>query len=177
MSDDELAEISQELQEALVVLRRYACQAPTVSAELRDAVRVASRYLPRSFAAEDYPGLPEAMKIIGALAAKRCPRYGDQLPGWPQACTQATATYVHSMLTHHTALPTVIINAPLLAEVTLQPKLVTAASELSRRLNRLDGTPRLGLGLGDWARSVHEAVVELHGYLLGVPRRVRPSFG
>lgn len=177
MSDDELNDIPLELQEALVVLLRHADRAPTASMDLKNAVRVASRYVPRPFAAEDYPGLPEAMQVIGALAAKRYPRHGNQLNGWPDSCTPERAEYVHGVLMHHRALPLVVLHAPLLAEVTLQPKLVTAASELHRRLCRLDGTPRLGLGLGDWARSVHEAVVELHGYLLGVPRRVRPMFG
>lgn len=166
----EQMQLPAELANALMVLLRYADRAPTASLELKKAVRTAREYLPRPFAAEDIPGLPDAISVVAALAARRYARSGTVLNGWPDQCNTSRAEYVHGVLQHHNALPLIVINAAKLAEETMEPRLVAAASELSRRLMKLpDTTPD---ELPAWARTVHEAVVELHGYLLGVPHRV-----
>ena len=170
--NDEIDELPQELQDALMVLIRHAGHSPSASIELRDAVRTASRYLPRPFAAEDYPGLVTAIDTIGAIAAGRYPGMDTELGGWPNECTARLAEYVHSVLTHNTVLPLVILHAPLLAEITLFPELVDSAHRLQHRLLRRADVPKLSpTALPEWARLVHGQVVELHGYLLGVPRR------
>lgn len=159
-----------ELVDAVTVLLRYADRAPTASLELKEAVRTAREYLPRPFAAEDIDGLPRAIGIVAALATRRYPGNKTVLNGWPDQCNTSRAEYVHGVLQHHNALPLIVVNAAKLAEETMQPRLATAASELSRRLTKLpDTTPD---DLPRWANSIHEAVVELHGYLLGVPHRV-----
>ena len=169
----EQTQLPTELADALTVLLRYADRAPTASLELKEAVRTARSYLPRPFAAEDIPGLPDAIGIVAALAAKRYPGMHTPMEGWPEQAHQSRARYVESVLKRDDVLPLLMANATTIGEAILSHKVPDCVAELSLRLRALAAAEQQGEdALTRWAKALHEQIVELHGYLLGVPHRV-----
>lgn len=166
----EQPQLPADLVQAVTVLLRHATHAAYSNPDLREAMRTARSYLPRPFAAEDITGLPHAIGVVAALAAGRNPSMAIRLPNGSQAiCFQCNADHVSSVLSNHKVMPLLVTHATKLAEVTLEPRLIRTVMELNRQVVLLDDTAPDGLH--DWARFVQGKVVELHGYLLGVPHR------